>query len=43
MFLKGPAKNHPSLSKCSVSLKLDMIQDVILSENRRPGPPQMKA
>ena len=44
-FKRVPSKNHISLlSKCVVSLKLDMIQDVILSENRRPAPrPKMKA
>ena len=44
-----PSKNHPFLSKCAVSIKLDTIQDVILSEYRRPAPtappprPPMKA
>ena len=39
-FLRVPSKNHLFLSKCAVSLKLDMIQNVILSEICRPGLPK---
>ena len=38
-LIRVPSKNHIFLSKYVVSLKLDIIQDGIVSENHRPAPP----